>query len=101
MPNAIYAENIALMEINNIEGANKNRFYEEDNNIAKYYVKISIYPLKIASIFAILFSFFTFFQTILSSIPMPVYGGMELFIFALISAQGVQLLVDRMTAPLT
>ncbi len=43
------------MEINNIEGANKNRIYEEeDNNIAKYYVKISIYPLKIASIFAIL-----------------------------------------------
>lgn len=50
-------------EINNIEGANKNRIYEEeDNNIAKYYVKISIYPLKIASIFAILFSFFTFFR---------------------------------------
>lgn len=96
VPNAIYAENIALMEINNIEGSNKNKIYEEkDNNIAKYYIKISTYPLKIAGIIAILFSFFTFFQTMLSSIPMPVYGGMELFIFALISAQGVQLLVDR------
>lgn len=96
VPNAIYAENIALMEINNIEGANKNKIYEEkDNNIAKYYIKISTYPLKIAGVIAIIFSFFTFFQTILSSIPMPVYGGMELFIFALISAQGVQLLVDR------
>lgn len=96
VPNAIYAENIALMEINNIEGANKNKIYEEkDNNIAKYYIKISTYPLIIASAIAILFSFFTLFQTILSSIPMPVYGGMELFIFALISAQGVQLLVDR------
>lgn len=96
VPNAIYAENIALMEINNIEGSNKNKIYEEKgNNIAKYYNKISTNPLKIASAIAILFSFFTLSQTILSSIPMPVYGGMELFIFALISAQGVQLLVDR------
>ncbi len=96
VPNAIYAENIALMEINNIEGFNKNQIYaEEDNNIAKYYTRISTYPLVIASAFSIALSFFTFFQTILSSIPMPVYGGMELFIFALISAQGVQLLVDR------
>lgn len=96
VPNAIYAENIALMEINNIEGSNKNKIYEEkNNNISKYYIKISTYPLKIASVIAIIFSFFTFSQTILSSIPMPVYGGMELFIFALISAQGVQLLVDR------
>lgn len=96
VPNAIYAENIALMEINNIEGSNKNKIYEEgDNHISKYYIKISTYPLIIASSIAIILSFFTFFQTILSSIPMPVYGGMELFIFALISAQGVQLLVDR------
>lgn len=96
VPNAIYAENIALMEINNIEGSNKNKIYEEkDNNISKYYIKISTYPLIIAGAIAIIFSCFSFFQTVLSSIPMPVYGGMELFIFALISAQGVQLLVDR------
>lgn len=96
VPNAIYAENIALMEINNIEGTSSNKIYEEkDNSIAKCYTKISTYPLKIAGVIAIIFSFFTFFQIILSSIPMPVYGGMELFIFALISAQGVQLLVDR------
>ena len=44
---------------------------------------------------SIFFSFFTFFQTILTSILSPVYGGMKLFIFALISAKGVQLLVDR------
>ena len=96
VPTAIYAENIALMEINNIEGSNKNKIYEEnDSNIDKYYNKLSTYPLKIAALIAIICSFFTIFRDILTSIPMAVYGGMELFVFAIISAQGVQLLVDR------
>ncbi len=96
VPNAIYAENIALMEINNIEDSNKHKIIKErDNNIEKYYNKLSNYPLIIAGCLSIFFSFFTFFQTILTSILSPVYGGMKLFIFALISAKGVQLLVDR------
>ena len=96
VPNAIYAENIALMEINNIEDSNKYKIIKEkDNKIVKYCNKLSNYPLIIAGFLCIFFSFFTFFQTILTSIPTPVYGGMKLFIFALISAQGVQLLVDR------
>lgn len=95
VPNAIYAENIALMEVNNVEGIKKNRIYEEHNSISSFYHRLSTYPLIIASCITIFLSFFTVFQDLLRSIPMAVYGGMELFIFALISAQGVQLLVDR------
>ena len=95
VPNAIYAENIALMEINNIEGYNRNKIHDEGNSIIEFYKRISTYPLKIASGIFIICSMFTIFQNILADIPMPVYGGMELFVFSLIAAQGVQLLVDR------
>lgn len=95
VPNAIYAENIALMEINNIEGYNRNKIHDEGNNITEFYKRISTYPLKIAAAIFIICSMFTIFQNILADIPMPVYGGMELFVFSLIAAQGVQLLVDR------
>lgn len=95
-PNTVYAENVALMEINNVENYNNCKIEkEEGNNIADYYNRLSVYPLIMASILLILCSFLTFFQDVLSGIPKPVYGGMELFVFSIISAQGVQLLVDR------
>lgn len=96
VPNTVYAQNIALMEIHNVENYNNIKVEKEQgNNIAKYYERLSVYPLGIASIFLIICSFFTFFQNNLSDIPKPVYGGMELFVFSIISAQGVQLVVDR------
>lgn len=96
VPNTVYAQNIALMEINNVENYNNIKVEkEEGNNIAKYYEKLSVYPLVIASVFLIICSFFTVFRDNLSGIPKPVYGGMELFVFSIISAQGVQLVVDR------
>lgn len=96
VPNTVYAQNIALMEINNVENYDRNKIHEEKgNNISKYYERLSTYPLVITSIIALICSFFTIFQDILSNIPKPVYGGMELFVFSIISAQGVQLLVDR------
>lgn len=96
VPNTVYAQNIALMEINNVENYNNNKIEEEEgNNIAKYYDRLAVYPLIIASGLLIICSFFTFFQDNLTGIPKPVYGGMELFVFSIISAQGVQLVVDR------
>ena len=96
VPNTVYAQNIALMEINNVENYNNIKIEKEQgNNIAKYYERLSVYPLVIASIFLIMCSFFTFFRDILSDIPKPVYGGMELFVFSIIAAQGIQLVVDR------
>lgn len=96
IPNTVYAQNIALMEINNVESYSKNIIQNErKNNIAKYYNRLSAYPLILTSIIALICSFLSVFQDILSNIPKPVYGGMELFVFSIISAQGVQLLVDR------
>lgn len=96
VPNTVYAQNIALMEINNVESYNNCKIEkEEGNNIADYYNRLSVYPLIMASMLLIICSFFTFFQDILSGIPKPVYGGIELFVFSIISAQGLQLLVDR------
>lgn len=96
VPNTVYAENVALMEINNVETYNNCKIEKEQgNNIAEYYNRLSVYPLIMTCILLIGCSFFAFFQDVLSNIPKPVYGGMELFVFSIISAQGVQLLVDR------
>jgi len=84
------------MELNNVENYNNIKIEKEkDNHIAEYYNRLSVYPLYITSALFIICSFLTLFQDILSGIPKPVYGGMELFVFSIISAQGVQLLVDR------
>lgn len=95
-PNTVYAQNVALMGINNIISYNKKEIYPEKNiNLEKYYYKFSFHPLMFAAIISVICSFLAFFQNILTIIPKAVYGGMELFVFAIISAQGVQLLVDR------
>jgi len=96
VPNTIYAQNIALMSVNNIDSSDKRKIRKEKHSkINSYYYKLSAYPYIIAGALAILCSFFSFFQNLLSSIPKAVFGGMELFVFALIAAQGIQLLVDR------
>lgn len=96
VPMAVYSENIALLSVHNIEDYEKKKILpEEKRDIQKYYNKVSAYPHLIAGFIALFCSVLTFFRNVLVSIPNPVYGGMELFVFGLITAQGVMLVVNR------
>lgn len=91
VPNTIYAENIAVMEIHKSQSKRD----ETDPYIQKMMNPYSTIPYFIAGGFAIIFSFLGILQHILTNIPVPVIGGMELFLFGIISAPGIQLLVEQ------
>ncbi len=90
VPNTIYAENIAVMGIHNTEAKK-----DPDHVICNLTRPFSVYPYLVAAGIAILFSFAGILQSLLLGIPKAVIGGMELFLFGIISAPGIQLLVDQ------
>ena len=97
-PTAIYAENLAIMNLYNTELSPKNNMVEDkDPFINKCYSPYSTYPYIIASILCILVACIRSLQNLFLAIPMPVLGGMELFIFGLIAAPGIQILVEQQT----
>ncbi len=91
VPNTIYAENIAVMGIykSNV------KYNDPDIFIEKLTSPFSYFPYILAAIISILFSCIGILQNILINIPKPVIGGMELFLFGIISAPGIQLLVEQ------
>ena len=91
VPNTIYAENIAVMSIH----ATDIKREDPDPFIKKLVDPVSVWPYVIAALIAILFSFVGVLQTALLAIPKAVIGGMELFLFGIISAPGIQLLVEQ------
>lgn len=92
IPNTIYAENIAVMSINKTDEERK----EPDRFIKNYIMDpFSVLPYWIAALLAIVFAFIGPLQNLVVNIPKPVIGGMELFLFGIISAPGIQLLVDQ------
>lgn len=91
VPNTIYAENIAVMSIH----ATDIKREDPDPFIKKLVDPLSVWPYVIAALIAILFSFVGVLQTALLAIPKAVIGGMELFLFGIISAPGIQLLVEQ------
>lgn len=91
VPNTIYAENIAVMSIHKTDVKRD----DPDPFIRKLVEPTSVAPYIVAAIIAMLFSFIGILQTILTGIPKPVIGGMELFLFGIISAPGIQLLVEQ------
>lgn len=91
VPNTIYAENIAVMSIHKTQIKRK----DPDKFINDCVSPFSIIPYIIAAGLAMLFSFSSALQTLLLGIPKPVIGGMELFLFGIISAPGIQLLVEQ------
>lgn len=91
VPNTIYAENIAVMGIHQ-----KNISKEEpDLFIKKLVNSMSVAPYILAALLAVICSFVGVFQDLVFNIPKPVVGGMELFLFGVISAPGIQLLVEQ------
>ncbi|MBO7293270.1 MAG: hypothetical protein J6V07_04990, partial [Clostridia bacterium] len=91
VPNTIYAENIAVMSIHTTDVKRE----DPDPFVKKLVDPLSVVPYAIAAILAILFSFLGVLQTALLGIPKAVIGGMELFLFGIISAPGIQLLVEQ------
>ncbi|MBR2634920.1 MAG: hypothetical protein IKD31_05020 [Clostridia bacterium] len=91
VPNTIYAENIAVMSIHKSD-VKRN---DPDPFIQSLINPFSPAPYIIAAFIAILFSFVGVLQSFLLSIPKAVIGGMELFLFGIISAPGIQLLVEQ------
>lgn len=96
MPSAIYAENLAIMNLHGADLSTKYKMEEEtDNFINNCYSTYSIYPYIIASIISMCVACIKGLQEFFLAIPMPILGGMELFVFGLISAPGIQMLVDQ------
>lgn len=91
VPNTIYAENVAVMSIHKTDVKRE----DPDRFIKRLVDPFSPMPYIMAASFAILFSFIGILQTFLLNIPKPVIGGMELFLFGIISAPGIQLLVEQ------
>lgn len=90
VPNTIYAENIAIMGIQDTEAKD-----DPDPMIKDLTKPYSVYPYLAAAAFAILFSFVGILQRFIIAIPKEIIGGMELFLFGIISAPGIQLLVEQ------
>ena len=96
MPSAIYAENLAIMNLHNADLSTKHIINDDDDSfIRNCYSPYSIYPYVIASVISILGALFSGLQELFMAIPMPILGGMELFVFGLISAPGIQMLVEE------
>ena len=96
MPNTIYAENLAIMNLNNTDHYSKEYIKtDKDSVIVEYYSPYSKWPYIIASAISIIVSCIVFLQDFFKAIPLAVLGGVELFIFGLISAPGIQLLVEQ------
>lgn len=91
VPNTLYAENIAVMSIHKSEHKRE----DPDKVVRSLVAPCSCIPYVIAAVIAMVFSVFGFLQSALVAIPKPVIGGMELFLFGIISAPGIQLLVEQ------
>ena len=91
VPNTIYAENIAVMGIHR----NKKERLDPCPLINKMTDPYSCVPYLIAAALAMIVSFFGAMQNVILGIPKAVIGGMELFLFGVISAPGIQLLVEQ------
>ncbi|MBQ8791006.1 MAG: hypothetical protein IJZ51_06820 [Ruminiclostridium sp.] len=91
VPNTLYAENIAVMSIHRRDMKRT----EPDKFIQKLTSPYSVAPYIIAACIAIIFSFVNVLQSFLENLPKPVMGGMELFLFGIISAPGIQILVEQ------
>lgn len=94
-PCTIYAQNIAVMNLHNTDLAAKRGMSDGRKFVEECYNPFSLYPYRIAAVLCILASCFTGLQNLIQLIPLPVFGGMELFLFGLIAAPGIQVLVEE------
>jgi len=95
-PNAIYAENLAIMNINSLNRSSKKMRQKDKDIVVRHsYDCYSIYPYILAALISMLVACLEPVQQFFSIMPKAVIGGMELFIFGLIAAPGIQILVEK------
>lgn len=94
-PCTIYAQNMVVMNLHNTDLFSKEIEDGDIDFVKECYNPFSRYPYRIAAVLCILASFFTGIQSLIYLIPLPVFGGMELFLFGLIAAPGIQVLVEE------
>ncbi len=73
-PNTTYGENIGVMAISRV---------------------YSVWVIRIAALFAILFSFIGKISALISSIPAAVMGGITIFLYGVIAVQGFRIFVEQ------
>jgi|GEM_PF-3188705 len=104
IPNTLYAENIAVMSTQTSDKSLENQYKKKeldsykgelDTYVENIHSSYSRTPFFIAASIAIIASFSGHLQQLLLLIPSPVIGGVKLFLFGIISAPGIQLLVDQ------
>lgn len=94
VPTTIYAENIAVMSINSADSRARERREDDDVFVRNLYNPVHYVPYVICAVLAIAVSFLDVVRVFLMEIPKPVIGGVELFLFGIIAAPGIQLLVE-------
>jgi uracil permease len=96
VPNTLYAENIAVMSIGNNDAKDREKPTEIDHPaISQINKTTSWVPYVIAAALACLASIIgPLYQFLNLDIPRPVMGGIGLFLFGIIAAPGIQLLVQ-------
>ena len=87
VPNTLYAENIAVMSINDTVQDSKKR----DTLSWTPYICAAVYAIVVA----IIITFSNHARAVLLNIPNAVIGGVGFFLFGIVAAPGIQLLVDR------
>lgn len=75
-------------------GGPANTTYGENTGVIGMTKVGSVYVIGGAAVFAILMSFFTPLNALISTIPSPVLGGMSILLFGVIASNGLRVLVD-------
>ena len=74
-------------------GGPANTTYGENTGVVAMTKVGSVYVTGLAAIFAITLGFFGYIQAFISSIPLPVMGGIAFVLFGLIAGNGVKVLI--------
>jgi len=74
-------------------GGPANTTYGENTGVVAMTKVGSVYVTGLAAVIAIMLGFFGYIQAFISSIPLPVMGGIALVLFGLIAGNGVKVLI--------
>lgn len=80
--------------ISSFFGATPNTTYGENIGVLAITRVYSTFVIGLAAIFAIVLSFSGKLAALISSIPLPVMGGISLLLFGIIAASGIRMLVE-------
>ena len=84
------------MNINSINRTSKRRIEQDRDKVVRHLYDIySIYPYIVAALISIIISVIQPIKQFFYAMPHAIIGGMELFVFGLVAAPGIQVLVEK------